>query len=417
MSRFRRSFIILLPLVLLFAATTAIVQADTPTPSPSPSPSPSPGPSPSPTASPTPTPAPLAFTPPAVDSASATIRNSAGQVLGTARLLQDANGVVQVTVDVTGLSAGEHGMHIHTIGKCEPADFTGAGGHFNPGGKKHGLNNPQGPHAGDLLALGVDASGAAHYGALTNRITVSAGAISVLDADGSALIIHASPDDQVTDPTGNSGGRIACGVIARAPALGSAVAASATAQVKNGSGQVIGTAQLTEDAQGVVQVKLDATGLPAGQHGIHIHTVGKCEPADFTGAGGHFNPAGKKHGLLNPDGPHAGDLPALTADAGGAVHYEATTDRVSISSGPLTLLDADGSALVIHANADDQSTDPTGNSGGRIACGVIQKVEALPKTGGAPVSSGNPIPWLPLLGALIACSGAFIWRAGMRRRA
>jgi len=227
-------------------------------------------------------------------------------------------------------------------------------------------------------------------------------------------VIHAKPDDQVTDPTGNSGDRIACGVM---PGFRPPAVEVASAELRNPSGQVVGTAQFAQDAQGVVQVKLGATALPAGPHGMHIHAVGKCDPPDFASAGGHFNPLDRKHGLLTVDGAHAGDLPGLIVKQNGTAQYEASTDRVTLSAGASSLFDADGSALVVHVSADDQVTDPTGNSGGRIACGVIQKVEALPKTGGAPVSSGNPIPWLPLLGALIACGGAFIWRAGMRRRA
>ena len=101
--------------------------------------------------------------------------------------------------------------------------------------------------------------------------------------------------------------------------------------------------------------------------------MGKCEPPEFTTAGSHFNPEGKKHGLSNPEGPHAGDLPNLdvAADGTGQVHYLAT--KVTLNPGPASLFDADGTAVVVHANADDHFTDPTGNSGGRIACGVIQK--------------------------------------------
>jgi Cu-Zn family superoxide dismutase len=141
------------------------------------------------------------------------------------------------------------------------------------------------------------------------------------------------------------------------------------------SGAPVGTALITQDRNGMVAVDIASITLPAGQHGIHFHEVGKCEgsttPA-FSTAGGHYNPAGRQHGLQNPNGPHAGDNPNITIPASGVGAVSFSTDRVSLTPGPVTLLDADGSALVIHAGADDQVTNPSGNSGGRIACGVVQ---------------------------------------------
>ena len=148
----------------------------------------------------------------------------------------------------------------------------------------------------------------------------------------------------------------------------------ASAVLKDPSGQVIGSADFTEDATGVVHVNVHVDGLASGLHGIHVHTIGVCNGATvpaFSSAGGHFNPAGAQHGLDNPAGPHAGDLSNLTVNPAGVGHLNATTDRLTLSAGALSVFDLDGSALVIHANVDDQVTDPTGNSGGRIACGVI----------------------------------------------
>ncbi|MBI4246981.1 MAG: superoxide dismutase family protein, partial [Candidatus Rokubacteria bacterium] len=147
-------------------------------------------------------------------------------------------------------------------------------------------------------------------------------------------------------------------------------ATSATAELKNAQGQIVGTATLTEVASGV-RIVVEARGLPAGEKGVHLHAVGKCDPPAFTSAGGHFNPEGKKHGLQSPDGPHAGDLPNLAIAANGSGRLETTNTRASLGGGASSLFDADGSAVVIHAAADDMRTDPTGNSGGRIACGVI----------------------------------------------
>jgi len=146
----------------------------------------------------------------------------------------------------------------------------------------------------------------------------------------------------------------------------------ATAELKNAQGVVVGFATLSEE-QGGVRVFADVRGLPPGPHGTHLHAVGKCEPPDFTSAGGHFNPAGKKHGLGNPDGSHAGDLPniAVGADGTGQLNYLAR--GVTLGSGAGSLFGADGTAVVIHAGPDDYWTDPAGNSGARIACGVIKK--------------------------------------------
>ena len=113
--------------------------------------------------------------------------------------------------------------------------------------------------------------------------------------------------------------------------------------------------------------------LPPGQKGVHIHEVGKCEGPQFTSAGGHFNPDKKQHGTLNPQGAHAGDLPNISVDGYGVGQLETTTNRITLGAGPTSVFDADGSAIVIHAAADDFKTDPTGNSGGRSVCGVIVK--------------------------------------------
>jgi Cu-Zn family superoxide dismutase len=126
-----------------------------------------------------------------------------------------------------------------------------------------------------------------------------------------------------------------------------------------------------------VDVKVD--GLSSGLHGIHIHAVGSCTGPAFASAGGHYNPLGHQHGLENPNGPHAGDLPNLVVDSNGHGRLHAKTDRVTLSPGIATLFDGDGSALIIHANPDDQVTDVgNGGSGARIACGVIVAREPRP---------------------------------------
>jgi Cu-Zn family superoxide dismutase len=142
------------------------------------------------------------------------------------------------------------------------------------------------------------------------------------------------------------------------------------------NGAPIGTAQLWQDPSGVVTVEIASLTLPAGTHGIHFHAVGICEggATGFSTAGAHYNPLGKEHGLENPLGPHAGDAPNIVTPASGVGKASFTTNRVSLTPGTISLFDADGSAIVVHANADDQRSQPSGNSGARIACGVVRAI-------------------------------------------
>ena len=150
-------------------------------------------------------------------------------------------------------------------------------------------------------------------------------------------------------------------------------AAMTKVELKNAQGESVGTATLEARPDGV-KVVLQAAKLAPGQHGLHIHAVGKCAPPDFTSAGSHFNPQGKHHGLENPAGSHAGDLPDLVVGPDGTAAAEILATHVSLeSTGANSLFQPEGTALVIHANPDDQKTDPAGNAGARIACGVITK--------------------------------------------
>ena len=144
----------------------------------------------------------------------------------------------------------------------------------------------------------------------------------------------------------------------------------ASAALKDKDGKVVATAMLSERPGGVL-VRVEAKGLTPGLHAVHVHAVGKCDGPAFTSAGGHFNPAGKKHGLKSADGPHAGDLPNMLIGKDGAGRFEALTDQFTLRAGGLSVFDADGSAIVVHAGADDNMTDPTGNSGDRVACGIV----------------------------------------------
>jgi superoxide dismutase, Cu-Zn family len=173
-------------------------------------------------------------------------------------------------------------------------------------------------------------------------------------------------------------------------AAGAQQVTSATAELRDGSGNALGVASLTPTTGGVL-VSGQFRGLPPGLHGIHIHEVGRCE-SPFTSAGAHWNPAGRQHGTNNPQGTHASDLfsqtaPAegsnLRAAANGTGTLRSVARGVTLAPGAMSVFDADGSALVIHVGQDDNVTDPTGNSGDRLACGVIVAgAQALPRTGG-----------------------------------
>lgn len=145
---------------------------------------------------------------------------------------------------------------------------------------------------------------------------------------------------------------------------------AATARLADAKGKALGTVSLTQHPHGVI-VRGELTDLPPGWHAIHIHAVGKCEP-DFAAAGGHFNPGNAQHGLdANP--MHAGDLPNIHADERGQARFEAISPLFTLSSGGTSLFDQDGASVVVHARPDDYAGEPAGNSGDRIACGVVSK--------------------------------------------
>jgi len=140
----------------------------------------------------------------------------------------------------------------------------------------------------------------------------------------------------------------------------------------NAAGQSIGTVRMWE-SPGAVTFRIEAAGLPMGIHGVHVHAVGRCDPPGFTTAGPHWNPTNRQHGLENPAGPHAGDMPNVTVPASGVLGQTVTLPGASFAS----LIDPDGSALILHADRDDLRTDPSGNSGARIACAVVSAASRL----------------------------------------
>lgn len=148
--------------------------------------------------------------------------------------------------------------------------------------------------------------------------------------------------------------------------------APVTAELRAADGRALGTARF-EEMVGGTRLTVRLTGVRPGAHGLHIHDVGRCDAPAFTSAGPHWNPDGRQHGTANPRGPHRGDLPSVVADARGEVNEVFEMAGIRLAAEAARALDADGASIVLHERSDDLVTDPSGNSGDRIACGVLRR--------------------------------------------
>ncbi len=296
------------------------------------------------------------------------LRGTAGneKVTGVVHFTQ-MKGYVLVEAKMEGLSEGKHGFHIHEFGDCNCADGKCTGGHFNPAGTKHGAPDSEERHAGDLGNIVADANGKASL-SWKDKVIQLSGENSII---GRAIVVHAGEDDLTSQPTGAAGARVATGVIGIGKENKSAAASSskiATCVIKGTAGneKVNGTITFTQDGD-KVKIQGSVMGLTPGKHGFHVHEFGDCNCGDGKCTGGHFNPAGTKHGSPSSEERHVGDLGNIEADAEGKATFE-FTDSVIKLSGNHSII---GRAIIIHAGEDDLTSQPTGAAGARVGVGVI----------------------------------------------
>lgn len=294
------------------------------------------------------------------------LKTATGEAVGTVILTQLQDGRVFVASEVKGLPAGDHGLTLREKGACTPFDAAGAA--FGSAGFPKFTVKP-------------DKTGT--FETYTTNVTIAPTDKTVLDTDGTAVIITAFGDESQ---------KAACAVLepVAVPApVSSASTTAASVELKNAAGEGIGSATFTQNSNGSVRVQAQMRNLPPGAHAIHIHQFGQCAPV-FGAAGEHHNPLNKTHGSMSKDPAHAADLPSFTAGADGTANFDVTSTLFTLTPSDVTILDSDGSALIVHAKGDDYMTDPTGMADGRLACGVIQASAAGAQPAPQPANPSTP---------------------------
>ena len=310
------------------------------------------------------TPTLAAPTPP--PQAKGVLKTPDGTEIGNVIFTQYPDGTVFVSAAVKGLPQGTHGLTVREKGVCTP-DANAAGAAIPT----------------DIPPLNVTGP-IVELSAPTRTLTVAGGTPALIDADGSAVVITANGDENA---------KAACAVLAGvpvpAPAAEATGATGAAAEFKTLAGETVGNVTMSQNADGSVRVQVQVRGMPAGTRAMHVHQFGACAPT-FGAAGEHHNPTSARHGVNNPADPkpHAGDLPNITINADGTGSADITTQQFTLTPSDTTILDSDGSAVIIHANPDDERTDPGGRAGLRIACAIVRA--AAPAAAQPPAQSPEP---------------------------
>jgi Cu-Zn family superoxide dismutase len=305
-----------------------------------------------------------------LESRAKIVSRSGSKVLGQVsfRDLRDGSGMV-ATYIVVGLNPGqEHGFHIHDVGNCESSDGLSTAGHFNPDKKDHGGPAAEPHHAGDMGNIKANELGIAWKRILIKGVTVA-------KVKGKGLIVHQNKDDFTNVNNGNAGARWGCGVIApgaeQVPTPEPTVLAATLISLAAKTPPVKGRLELRDLPGGGVSIKGTVEGLtPNMKHAIHIHE----NPANsecvntFTEVGGHYNPTTQPHGKVGDSASHGGDLGNLEVDEAGKATVNITKMGISLKgTNPVAKR-----AIIIHDKQDDFTTQPTGNAGDRISCGIIK---------------------------------------------
>jgi Cu-Zn family superoxide dismutase len=309
------------------------------------------------------------------------LRTADGTAIGNVIVTDAPDSGVFVSGAIKGVPQGDHGITVREVGDCAP--FADAGD----------------PVVSGLPPVTVDADGIGEFETKANGVQVA----TLLDSNGSSVIVTAFQDEAQ---------KAACAVLNKVPVPAALPAGptSLSANFVTPAGAVAGTVTLTEQADGTVRAQAQVSGLTPGEHAMHFHQFGQCTPT-FAAAGELTNPLNRTHGLQDPTGPHAGDLPNITIGADGTGTFDGTTDLVTISPSDTTLRDTDGSAVIIHALPDDGVTDPGGQSNGRVLCAIVQPITvALPDAG----TSATPWVLLSMFAAAAVAGGTVLRRVAQR---